>query len=783
MAFVPDKPLSFVPDKPAAPSRVSGLEENLLGPSELLGSAAANIPGGAINAASDLAHRLGGNDSAAPLVPSVPTGAAARQLMSDIASVVHPAGGGQERPLDPNATHPDLGSSPNPLSEDARTTLEDVAGQAGKVVSDVGAIAPAVGIAKAAVGIPAEIAAARTAAAAPIGTNDIEGALQAVGYKNLPRQGGGSTGAQLGARIAGEPTVAASQTLNNQAVTTQLAKHEAGVPPGSPMDYTALTKARLSGPGKVYNAAHDALPPTLTQDGPLQQAIASVGDTTSQLPRSPDVDALKQTMLSQPEMSRDQLFANIQQARDRASRFFASDQPDAHAIGDAYQSVANSYEDFVGRQLAANPVSPVSLSDWQDARTAFAKNYAVQTALKGTDVDASKLAALQRKDPGRLTGGLQLIAEQQNRYPLSTGFGPTTFEQGGVGASGSLEGNVARHVTGPMVGAGLGAAFGGPAGAAIGGAGGLLGSAAFQGIIRRVLGGSPAKGAALADAATSDPRLADFFNPPEPPAPPTPPLELRPPPGKAFEPHQPELATGATPQRDFFGFGAGGMDAASPTAGAPPVAGHPGDISLADLLSHGVEQEPSAGLSAGPMGAPVEHGIPYKPDAHFMSGPLSLADDLAGPSTQQRNASAPAGEGEPPQHPTLKDLMEELSQHPDVMSQGVPEGIMTRTANNASAESPASLEAINRTRREQAEGQDRFLIDPDGKMWPVRGVEAADATAPKGSILVQKGIGGEPYSILDRGGLPRANAHGLLNRALAGGHGMTLSDLLSGDSG
>jgi hypothetical protein len=715
-----------------SPERVGWANENILGPSEILGSAAANFPGAAVNAVNNFVHRLGGDSNAKPLVPSVPTGSGGRQLMSDIASIVHPANGGQEQPLDATYKRPDLGSSPNPLGSSGSATLGDVIGQTGSVLNDTASVLPAAGAAE---GIAWGIKAARTAAAAPIAAGDIEGALSAVGYKNLPRQGGGSMPAQLGARIAGEPTVAATQTLNNQAVTTQLAKHEAGVPAANDLDYASIAKARLNGPGQVYNAAHDALPATLNQDETLQHAIASVGDTTSQLPRSPDVDALKQTMLSQPEMTRDQLFANIQQARDRASRFFASDQPDAHAIGDAYQNVANSYEDFVGRQLAANPVSPVSLNDWQAARTAFAKNYAVQTALKGTEVDASKLAALQRKDPERLTGGLQLIAEQHNRYPLSTGFGPTTFEQGGVGASGSLEGNVARHVTGPMVGAGIGAALGGAPGAAIGSGAGLLGSAAFQGLIRRALGGSPARGAALADAATSDPRLSSFFGgepaPQHEPLPPFPgpqaPLSLA-----------DDLGAGGKPQ----GPGEG--------------------ISLADVLSHGVEREPPAGLSAGPMGAPADSGVPFKPHTSFMSGPLSLADDLAGPATQQRQASAAADEGEPPRHPTLKDLMEELSQHPDVLSQGIPEGIMQRTSpivdrggSDESSVKAASPEAMNRGTRNV------LRIDPDANASPVlKDVSQIDAKAPRGHLLID----GDSGEIIDRGGLPRSLAEGLRNR-------------------
>jgi hypothetical protein len=88
--------------------------------------------------------------------------------------------------------------------------------------------------------------------------------------------------------------------------------------------------------------------------------------------------------------------------------------------------------------------------------------------------------------------------------------------------------------------------------------------------------------------------------------------------------------------------------------------------------------------------------------------------------------------------------------------------------NNASGESSASVEAINRNRMEQAAGQTRYLVDPDGNMIQIKGVDSVDAIAPKGHIIIQKGVGADPYTILDRGGLPQAHAKGLLNRALSG---------------
>lgn len=86
--------------------------------------------------------------------------------------------------------------------------------------------------------------------------------------------------------------------------------------------------------------------------------------------------------------------------------------------------------------------------------------------------------------------------------------------------------------------------------------------------------------------------------------------------------------------------------------------------------------------------------------------------------------------------------------------------------NNASGESSASVEAINRVSSEKAAGQNRYQIDPDGGWTPLTGVDSVDATAPKGHIIVQQGVGADPYTILDRGGLPQAHAKGLLNRAL-----------------
>lgn len=85
--------------------------------------------------------------------------------------------------------------------------------------------------------------------------------------------------------------------------------------------------------------------------------------------------------------------------------------------------------------------------------------------------------------------------------------------------------------------------------------------------------------------------------------------------------------------------------------------------------------------------------------------------------------------------------------------------------NNASGESSASLEAQNRVAQEKAAGQHRYMVDSDGNVTPLTGVDAVDQKAPAGSIIIQRGVGATPYSVLDRGGMNAREAQGLLARA------------------
>lgn len=87
--------------------------------------------------------------------------------------------------------------------------------------------------------------------------------------------------------------------------------------------------------------------------------------------------------------------------------------------------------------------------------------------------------------------------------------------------------------------------------------------------------------------------------------------------------------------------------------------------------------------------------------------------------------------------------------------------------NNASGESSASLEAQRRLADEQAAGQTRAIIRRDGSVEPLIGVDAVDANARAGEVVVQRGIGANDWTILSHGDdVSPDMARSKLNRAL-----------------
>lgn len=311
-----------------------------------------------------------------------------------------------------------------------------------------------------------------------------------------------------------------------QAITDQLLADDAGVVKGAVPNVKAIQNARKVGPGKVYDNVKAAIPEKLSQDDQLKTDLAGIDSSGgSQLPSPGDVAGLKETMLGQPDMTRDQLFANISKARERAADAYAAEgDVDKTALGDAYSQIANAYENFADRQL---PNGSDLKGAIPEARPQFAKSYLAEKALQGGEhFNPMVYARAARNNPDLLTGNAGIVADVANNLPPSK---PNTV----ANALGSGLGAVGGYVAGRALGEPLGAA----------GLGGVAGwhLPAVVGGVRRALatGGNPE----LAAGTAENPALSYYFGDRGSPFGPA--VQLTPPPGTVgIRPQQGALPLG-----------------------------------------------------------------------------------------------------------------------------------------------------------------------------------------------------------------------------------------------
>lgn len=91
----------------------------------------------------------------------------------------------------------------------------------------------------------------------------------------------------------------------------------------------------------------------------------------------------------------------------------------------------------------------------------------------------------------------------------------------------------------------------------------------------------------------------------------------------------------------------------------------------------------------------------------------------------------------------------------------------TGVQNNASGESSASVEAMNRNASEKDNAQLRFLIDRNDIVTPLIGVDAVDTKARPGQLIVQQNVGKDKWTVLSSGDdLSKDVIVGKLNRNL-----------------
>jgi hypothetical protein len=611
-------------------------------------------------------------------------------------------------------------------------TAEAALREAPAAATAAGALVPAMSTVRAAAG---EISAARAAAEANVPDWKKAG-LRTADDHPVARNVAGQSGRE-------------ALTLHNGPVADTVAANEAGSTPGRPMSQASLIEGRKE-PNSVFGRVEKALP-TGQLDAQAASDIKTAGApeggrmSNGSPVAQQQIEALRAQLLDpNRQFTGQQIVNEMRGLRQEGFANAASEDVSNQQLGKAQLDMARAVEGHIGRNLPTT--GDVSLEQFQGARKALAKNFTVQAALRGSNVDMQALARAYRADPELLDGGTKMLAQFADAHPevsslpspntrynppgLARDFSdidlkkPLTYVQPALGAAARrvMTGSPAAAVeqAGAMFPPRSPQAFAPippppppriagllPSPAMVNAGGGVATPGALDN-----LGLTPDVQAAAA-AHPGAPRLGALHRPPEAPAP-----------MESVEMHGPE-----------------NWSSVLQTNGAPPVARPSlGGVPLADVLAHGVEQAPPPGLSLALDQNPAPpSGLTFQRNAAHEAGDLGLAPDDSWFSKDHR------------EH--MKDLA-------DVMRQGVPDGTMVRTvpgrlANNASGESAASMEAISRGTKPLA------IIDPDGNAQPLlRDVTQIDRTAPKGHLIIDTATG----EIIDRGGLTQAAANGLRNR-------------------
>lgn len=584
--------------------------------------------------------------------------------------------------------------------------------------------------------------------------------------------------------VAGREEVADLRALNNQGTTT---KH-IGKGLGFTDKITAITPKMLEAKRGPHIDKYGEVGRTVGKFKPSDEFGRALDAVANKEGIDPDLQPIIAKIVDKyryADMSGPDAVASVNALRSKARRDRRSEDSNTLDRGEARQAIADAIEDEMGRALEASGNQKL-LNEWRQSRTALAKLNEAETALVGGQIDAKVFRRL--RDRGApLSGEAAMVADAAEHLQQGT-----------------------RHSQSVAKGADVAGPKGSPFTDAI-----TLGARPW---LRERLAAPPKMDRPVGPGNS----LSDYFDAPEAPPPaPKPPgsvppdpsssrlraqqlagdLELVPEavPGAEVLPPAPSRMTAETPpaQRgdiefmpskppaanlaEDFGFDSyrtgGGLELTPSNPRAPgmsdTLSGYKlfpelkavrgkttqpvGELTLADDL---VPQELSLGEQFGIKVTPnadqpgfFDIAMPGSKAAVSVKGDqvTSFIDDLVGDMlSDEQLFSQPKPVGAPP--PAVK--------------RGNPTGYGT-LENNASGESAASVEAINRVKSEKAAGQDRVMIDPDGAGTPLQGVDAVDATAPKGRLIVQRGVGKNDYSILDRGGLSITQANGLLNRYLA----------------
>lgn len=421
-----------------------------------------------------IAARTVGNDlwgaagTAANAVANIPHAAVAAvdNLLQHAAGVEHPL---PTHALEVTNTTPEMrefqqavGQSPlvqNPVTQAVIGKMKQIAAEhpvAADLVSDAANLVPAAGAPReigGALDALGAVSAGRKAAADAIENTPAQTPLEvarAADYKIRPSdvraQNPTVTPPGLTRESLAEPTQLQREfTLHNQTRNTGLAAEDVGAPNKStltPADFNALKKA----PMQVYadtGRAAGTFAPTPQYAADLDAIANRPGlepDTREQIGRQ--VDAYRADQLSGPDAVK-----TLSVLRRRATLQMQSGKPEILDRGIANRGIANAIEDEIGRRLDALGETE-QLGNFQAARTQLAKLHDVQSVTRAGQVDAMKLAKLQRRGVP-FTGRLKIIADTAENFPNVMRHSTTATGTSGIPTATTVAG-LARYAAGAI---------------------------------------------------------------------------------------------------------------------------------------------------------------------------------------------------------------------------------------------------------------------------------------------------------------------------------------------
>ena len=380
------------------------------------------------------------------------------------------------------------------------------------------------------------------------------------------------------------------------------------------------------------------------------------------------------------------------------------DDADARVINKYQRDVIAALDQHTANTLPAN--GPYTADQVKLARATLAQNYMIGDLLKGPYMDLKGLGKIHADSPNLLTGDLRTLGQFAVDHPEVSGLPSAADRFAPPGYASGLGQALGADQHG--VGSRLSNIIGVPTGAT------------------RMLTGNVEANAAAARSRPVTGANGEFEPRPGMAGPTGGPIGPAP-----SRQGQLPLAPGAGRVLNPTG----GLTASAPTGVRPPAPAVPGSISLADLLSHGVEQRPAPGLSVAPMGAAAPSGMPFAPNLEHAAGGLTLAPEAP--------RAAPTN---------LSDLA-------NVMSQGVPEGIVQRskpggltmpvahapafpTGNTGIVGEPIKLGNLN--------PKQRGAVGEPVNIGPLRALQNQPQTYSNGPIEIPKGAAKKPGAANDK---------------------------------